>query len=95
MALPTSTIALVTGWVALWSALAFLAARSDKRRSVQGRRRVREADLLILAMAGGSPGLALAMVAFHHKTRKASFLLRFALVLAAQAALAVWWFSFR
>jgi uncharacterized membrane protein YsdA (DUF1294 family) len=95
VAWPTSTIALVTGCVALWSAFAFLAARSDKRRSVAGRRRVREADLLVLALAGGSPGLALAMVAFHHKTRKASFLLRFALVLAAQAGLVVWWFGYR
>jgi uncharacterized membrane protein YsdA (DUF1294 family) len=78
-------------YLAAASLAAFVAAGADKRRAHAGARRIPESTLLGLALVGGSPGLMVAMVLFRHKTRKASFLLRFALVLAAQAALLAWW----
>lgn len=78
-------------WVAALSLAAFAACLADKRRAVRGRGRVRERTLLGLALAGGSPGLVLGMVAARHKTRKPRFLAPFALILLAQAALVWWW----
>jgi uncharacterized membrane protein YsdA (DUF1294 family) len=51
---------------------------------------VPEAALLALALLGGWPGEALAMLAVRHKTRKAAFLLPFALCALASLPL-LWW----
>lgn len=75
----------IGAWLASASLLAFVAAWADKRAAKAGKGRVPEATLLLLALIGGSPGLVLAMLAFRHKTRKATFLARLALVLALQA----------
>ncbi len=45
----------------------------DKRRAIAGARRYSEADLLVLALIGGTPGAFLARHAFRHKTRKQPF----------------------
>ena len=73
---------------AVWGVTWFVYAR-DKRRAGLGERRVPEAVLLGLALVGGSPAAAVAMLILRHKTRKASFLLKFAAVVALQVALAV------
>ncbi len=73
---------------AIWGVTWFVYAR-DKRRAGLGERRVPEAVLLGLALVGGSPAAAVAMLILRHKTRKASFLLKFAAVVALQVALAV------
>ncbi|MCA1813362.1 MAG: DUF1294 domain-containing protein [Halobacteriales archaeon] len=74
-------------WVGLLSLAALAACVLDKGRAVRGLTRVPERTLLLLALAGGSPGLLLGMLAVRHKTRKAAFLLPLAGVLAVQAAL--------
>ena len=84
---------LLAAWVGALSLAAFAAAWRDKAQARRGGRRVRESTLLGLALAGGSPGLVAAMLLARHKTRKASFLLRLGLVLAAQATLAWAWRS--
>lgn len=84
---------LLAAWVGALSLAAFAAAWRDKTQARRGGPRVREATLLGLALAGGSPGLVAAMLLVWHKTRKASFLLRLGAVLAAQAALAWAWVS--
>lgn len=67
----------------------------DKRRAIAGRRRVPEADLLGLALLGGSPGALLARRWFRHKTRKEPFSTRLHLIAAIQAGtligLAAWY----
>jgi uncharacterized membrane protein YsdA (DUF1294 family) len=59
-------LALVNAWTILrfWQ---------DKQRAIAGERRVRESDLLGLALIGGSPGALLARQLFRHKTRKEPF----------------------
>lgn len=81
------------GWVAavvggIWAVTWVVYARDKRQAGLHGRR-VPESALLGLALLGGSPAAALAMVILRHKTRKAGFLLRFAAVVALQVGLAV------
>ena len=81
------------GWVvavlaAVWAGTWFVYAW-DKRRAGLHERRVPESVLLTLALLGGSPAALVAMVILRHKTRKVSFLVKFAVVVVAQVALAV------
>lgn len=56
----------------------------DKARSRKGGRRVSEKRLLILALIGGSAGALLGMNSFRHKTKKLSFQVWLAIILAVQ-----------
>ena len=77
-------------WAGTWAVYAW-----DKRRAGLHERRVPESVLLTLALLGGSPAALVAMVILRHKTRKISFLVKFAVVVAAQVGLAVLWFRGR
>jgi uncharacterized membrane protein YsdA (DUF1294 family) len=57
----------------------------DKRRAIEGERRIRESDLLGLAFVGGTPGAFLARHLFRHKTRKQPFSTYLMLIAALQA----------
>jgi uncharacterized membrane protein YsdA (DUF1294 family) len=81
---------LLAAWVGIASLVALGMMGVDKARARGGGRRIPEATLLLVALVGGSPGTLLGMLAFRHKTRKAGFLLPFALIVAAQLA-AAWW----
>ena len=65
--------ALVTLWLAIINALTVLAFWVDKRIAQEGGRRISEANLLTLALIGGSPGAMFARQRFRHKTRKQPF----------------------
>lgn len=84
---PLGTIGIA--WIVALSLAAFILAVFDKLRARRGGGRIPERVLLGAALVGGSPGLLLAMLVARHKTRKASFLLAFAMVVAVQIA-AVW-----
>ena len=64
-----------------WTILRFW---QDKQRAVAGERRIRESDLLGLALIGGSPGALLARRLFHHKTRKEPFSTHLLVIVAIQ-----------
>lgn len=65
-----------------WTILRFW---QDKQRALVGERRIPEADLLGLALIGGSPGALLARRWFRHKTRKEPFSTQLVLIAALQA----------
>ncbi|WP_066798781.1 DUF1294 domain-containing protein [Sphingomonas soli] len=56
--------------VNLWTVWRFA---DDKSRAIRGQRRVPEANLLALALIGGTPGAFFARARFRHKTRKQPF----------------------
>jgi uncharacterized membrane protein YsdA (DUF1294 family) len=68
MGLSSLVLALVV--VNGWTVLRFW---QDKQRAITGQRRIAEADLLGLALIGGSPGALLGRRLFRHKTRKEPF----------------------
>lgn len=55
------------------NAVAFIVYGIDKYRARNGKWRIPEATLLILAVVGGSVGAWLGMKAWHHKTRHMKF----------------------
>lgn len=59
----------------------------DKQRAIAGTRRIAEADLLRLAMIGGTPGAFLARRMFRHKTRKQPFSSRLITIASVQGAI--------
>ena len=75
--------------------ITFAAFADDKMRARRGLWRISEANLLGLALIGGTPGAYAARTLLRHKTRKISFvnrLDRIAVVQAILAALAFgWW----
>lgn len=67
----------------------------DKQRAMAGDRRIAEADLLGLALIGGSPGALLARKWFRHKTRKEPFSTWLHMIAALQAGAVVGlWIAF-
>lgn len=72
--------------VNFWTILRFW---QDKCRARAGDRRIPEADLLGLALIGGSPGALLARHLFRHKTRKQPFSTWLLLIVALQLGAAV------
>ena len=70
-------------WLIITGVVGFVAMGIDKARAIGGDWRIPEATLLIVSLAGGSLGVGMGAVVFHHKTSKLSFLLLFLPVLVA------------
>ena len=68
--------------------LTFLLFGIDKGKARQGKWRIPEATLLMLAVLGGSVGALLGMAVFHHKTKHKKFAIGLPLILLVQIALA-------
>lgn len=77
-------------WMAAVSFVLFLTMGADKRRAIQGRRRVPEARLFLLALLGGAAGGWLGMYTFRHKTKHRKFIIGFPLIAAVQLGLCVY-----
>ena len=80
----TSTVLLVLAVINLWTIVVFW---QDKARAISGRRRIRESDLLMCALIGGTPGAFLARHVFRHKTRKEPFSTYLQIIVMVQAGL--------
>ena len=65
------------GLVTVISLVTFVVYGFDKKRAINGSRRVPESTLQILAFLGGWPGALIAQRQFRHKTKKLSFLIVF------------------
>jgi uncharacterized membrane protein YsdA (DUF1294 family) len=76
--------ALALGGLTLLNCWTVLRFWQDKQRAIAGERRIPEADLLGLALIGGSPGALLARRLFRHKTRKEPFSTWLILIVALQ-----------
>lgn len=72
LAAPFSPANLVTAAIAV-NFLSFAAFGIDKARAEAGHWRIAESTLLLLALAGGSPGAWAGRRLFRHKTRKQPF----------------------
>ena len=81
---------ILCAWLLVWSLAAFITMGADKRRARQGRRRVPEKTLFLLAAAGGAPGAFLGMHLFHHKTKHWYFRLGLPLLVLVWAGLLAW-----
>jgi uncharacterized membrane protein YsdA (DUF1294 family) len=79
---------LAGAWLAAINLTTFGYYGFDKYRARTGGRRIPEAVLHGLALAGGSAGAWLSMRLFRHKTIKGSFRLLFWLIVAGQLLLA-------
>ena len=77
-------------YLALANTAAFVAFAYDKARARTGKWRVRERDLLLLALLGGAGGALAGRLAFRHKTRKAGFSAILYVVAALELALFGW-----
>jgi uncharacterized membrane protein YsdA (DUF1294 family) len=64
---------IAAAYLLLVNVAAFGALALDKAAAESGRRRIAESTLLLLALAGGSPGAWLAVKVMRHKTRKQPF----------------------
>lgn len=81
----------VLGVYLLSSLVAFTAMGLDKRAARLGRRRIAERTLHLIELLGGFPGSLLGQRVFRHKTRKASYVAVFWLVVLVHAAAWTWW----
>ena len=81
----------LVAWVVVMSLLAFVLMAVDKWRSKKGGWRIRERDLLLAALMGGSLGTLAGILILRHKSAKPSFLAGLAGVVALQAGATYLW----
>lgn len=63
----------VTVYILIMSVLGFFAMLADKRRAINGKRRLSENSLFAIALLGGGIGSLIGMYVFRHKTKHALF----------------------
>ena len=77
-------------WLVAINLVTYLMYAWDKRRAQKGQRRISERELLLWALAGGSPAAFFAMRKFRHKTQKTSFRVQYWAIVVIQISLIVW-----
>ena len=80
---------ILTTYLVLVNAWAFVLMLADKLKAKKGAWRIPEATLIGSALLGGSIGAIAGMYLFRHKTRHIKFSLGLPLILAAQLILAL------
>jgi len=74
-------------WLLLTGTIGFLSMGIDKERAIDGEWRIPERALFVLALVGGSFGIATGSVVFHHKISKLGFLAVLCSILVAWLSL--------
>ena len=83
----TEAVDVVASWLLAINVVTFATYAYDKLISSTGRARVPERVLLVLALAGGTPGAIVGMFGLRHKTSKRRFQAKFLAILVVQATL--------
>lgn len=79
---PVLLIALI--YLLILNLIGFFCMIIDKRRAIFHQWRIRESSLLLLALLGGSIGVLMGMLIFHHKTQKPKFFIGIPIILVLQ-----------
>lgn len=83
--------ALILSWLVAINGWTFARFGTDKQRAQSGQRRIPEADLLGLALIGGTIGAYAARRHFRHKTRKQPFSAQLHLIAVLQMLALIRW----
>jgi uncharacterized membrane protein YsdA (DUF1294 family) len=83
----------IFSWFGGVNIVLFFMMGKDKAAATTGMGRTPESTLLLLAVAGGFPGLFAGRHIFNHKTSKVRFNALMWLLFLAELAAAGWWFS--
>ena len=75
-------------YVIIINVVTFFIYGLDKSRAKAGQWRIPEAQLIFLAVIGGSVGALAGMKVFHHKTRKPKFYIGIPVIFAVQVLVA-------
>lgn len=67
--------------------IAFMTIYIDKEKAIKHKWRIKESNLFLLAIIGGSLGTYLGMYSFHHKTKHKKFILGIPLIMFFQISL--------
>ena len=78
----------------LINAAAVAIMNADKKFAMRRQWRVPERILMAFAVFGGSPGILISMIAFHHKTQKPKFAVGVPLILMSETAAACFLFRY-
>ena len=76
-------------YLIIMNVVTFAAFGIDKRKAVEGRRRIPIVTLLMFSIMGGSIGGLLAMYLFRHKTKKSYFVIGMPMILVMQVVVGV------
>lgn len=79
-------------YLAVINLVAFALMGIDKRRAIQHKWRIAEANLFLSALIGGSIGAIAGMQIFRHKTKHWYFVVGMPLILIVQVVLCIWIF---
>ena len=82
-------LSLVSVYLGIVNLLTVQLFRLDKSRAISGGWRIREDNLLLIALIGGTPGAFAARHLLRHKTRKEPFSTQLSVIIALQVGLAV------
>lgn len=80
----------ILAYLLIVNAAGFASMLADKHRAKENLRRIPEANLLAIAVIGGSIGSLLGMYTVRHKTKHKTFTIGIPLILAVQVALVIW-----
>ncbi|MDO6355516.1 DUF1294 domain-containing protein [Caloramator sp. CAR-1] len=75
---------LIKSYLLLINILSLLAMFMDKQRAKRHKFRISERSLLSLALLGGSVGIFLGMLLFHHKTKHIKFTVGISMIIILQ-----------